>query len=305
MIETTKPDLEESEQRTDAVQQGDWFLILLLRLSALLCFAGWTWGHLYWEGSYGVLLWHDVTYQLADRFGISWDEFVGTGAGDGWVQSWIARIGWLYLICSVLTLTVRKNSYFQMAALVGGSGLLSVLSFAKYLNAQSQLPMFVEHGGQMLTPIVLVLALQFGVRHRITVMTAMVAVITTFAGHGAYALGWWPTPANFHAMVTLIMKCDYETTVEMLRWAGIVDFAVCLLIFVPWFRRVAVGYAAVWGFMTALARPVAGMSANLNYWGADQFLHEAILRAPHFLLPLYLFVLWSRQPVHDDQELNI
>ena len=43
---------------------------------------------------------------------------------------------------------------------------------------------------------------------------------------------------------------------------------------------------------TALARPVAGMSLSLNYWGADQFLHEAVLRAPHFLIPLYLFFLW-------------
>ena len=36
------------------------------------------------------------------------------------------------------------------------------------------------------------------------------------------------------------------------------------------------------------------MSLSLNYWGADQFLHEAVLRAPHFLIPLYLFLLWKK-----------
>ena len=103
-------------------------LIRVLRLSALLCFAGWTWDHLYWEGPYGVLLWHDFTYDLADRLGISWDEFVGTGAGDGWVQRWIAWIGWLYLACTVLTVTVRKRSNWQILALVGGSGLLGMIA---------------------------------------------------------------------------------------------------------------------------------------------------------------------------------
>lgn len=272
--------------------QTDGYLVLLLRFSAFLCFLGWTWAHLYWEGPYGVLLWQDATYELAERFGISWDEFVGSGASDGFVQRWNYRIGWLYLACTVLTLTVHRRAYFQMAALVGGSGLLTILSFAKYVKAQYQLPMFVEHGGQMLTPILLVLALALGARHRITVATAMIAVIATFAGHGAYAIGWWPTPANFYAMTTVILGCDYETTVAMLRWAGILDFAVCLLILIPPIRRLAAGYAATWGLLTALARPVAGMSTSLNYYGADQYIHEAVLRAPHFLIPLYLIILW-------------
>lgn len=268
--------------------------MLVLRLAALLCFAGWTWGHLYWAAPYGVLLWSDATYELADQLGISWDAFVGSGAGDGWVQRWIARIGWLYFVCAVLTVTVRRHAYFQMAALVGGSGMLAVLSYAKYVESQCQLPMLVEHGGQVLAPIVLVLAISLGARHRATIAVAILAVVTTFAGHGAFAIGWWPTPANFYAMITLVLGFEYDTAKIMLRGAGILDFAVCLLLFVPPLRRVAAGYAVLWGLLTALARPVAGMSLGLNFWGADQFVHEAVLRAPHFLIPLYLVVLWRR-----------
>ena len=257
-----------------------------------MCFAGWTWGHLYWAAPYGVLLWNDATYQLADQLGIRWDEFVGSGAGDGWVQRWISRIGWLYFACAVLTVTVRRHSYFQMAALIAGSGLLAVLSYAKYVESQCQLPMLVEHGGQVLAPIVLVLALSLGACHRATVAAAILAVVTTFAGHGAFAIGWWETPANFYAMIALVLGFDYETAKIMLRCAGILDFAVCVLLFVPPLRRAAAGYAFLWGLLTALARPVAGMSLSLNFWGADQFVHEAVLRAPHFLIPLYLVVLW-------------
>tara|TARA_R110000850_G_scaffold27067_6_gene76807 strand:- start:726 stop:1622 length:897 start_codon:yes stop_codon:yes gene_type:complete len=273
----------------------DSVLLLFLRLGAFLCFAGWTWVHFYWEGPYGILLWQDSTYALADRFGVSWDEFVGSGSDDGLVQKWVGRVGWLYLACTILTLTVRKKSKFQMAGLVGGSGLLIILSYAKYLKAQSQLPMFVEHGGQMLIPVLLVMALAFGVRHRATVITAMVAFIMIFVGHGCYAVGFWPTPATFYGMTSIILHVEHSTAKIFLHLAGAFDFLVCIGIFIPILRRPSALYGAVWGFLTAVARPVAGMSLGLNYWGADQFIHEAVLRAPHFLIPLYLYFLW-RQP---------
>ncbi|QEG01927.1 hypothetical protein Mal15_60080 [Stieleria maiorica] len=280
------------QQRTGAVADG--ILVSVLRLSAFLCLAGWTWQHLYWEGPYGVLLWQDWTYDFAQWLGISWEEFVGNGVDDGWVQRWISRIGWIYLVCAILSLTAGRRSYLQMLVLLTGTGMLAVLSYAKYVAAQRQLPMLVEHGGQVLAPALLALALALGARHRVTVLVAMVAVVTTFAGHGAYALGWWPTPGNFYAMISLSLGLDYDSATIMLRIAGIMDLAVGVLLFVPPLRRVAAGYAVLWGLLTALARPVAGMSTGLIYWGADQYVHESVLRAPHFLIPLYLFLLWRR-----------
>ncbi len=105
----------------------DSVLLLFLRIGAFCCFVGWAWVHFYWEGPFGILLRRDGSYALAERFGIGWDEFVGTGAEDGTIQKWIARMAWPYLICCFLTLTVRKKSSVQMAILIGGSGLLVVL----------------------------------------------------------------------------------------------------------------------------------------------------------------------------------
>ena len=271
----------------------DRLLLLALRLGAFLCFLGWTWVHFYWQGPYSVLLWQDSTFAWAERFGISWEEFVGTGANDGVVQRWIGSIGWLYLAGCVLSLTVRKGSKVQWIALAGGTGLLAIMAYAKFVSAQRQLPMLVEHGGQILMPLLLVVALRFGVRHRATIGLAMAATILTFAGHGAYALGWpWPTPANFFGMTRVILGFEQDTARVFLLVAGILDLVICLGIFLPSLRLYCVAWAAIWGLLTALARPVAGMSLDLNYWGSDQFLHEAILRAPHFLIPLYLFLLW-------------
>jgi len=272
--------------------RSDALLSWILRLSAGLCLLGWAWGQLYWEGPYGILFWNESTYALAESWGMGWEEFVGSGANDGLVQNWLKWIGWVYLICAVVTVSVRRGARVQMAVLVAGTGLLTVLSYAKFLSAQRQIPMFLEHGGQMLSPVVLVVALSWGVRHRATVTLVIIAVIATFAGHGYYAIGWLPTPGNFHAMTSLILGVEFETANAILRIAGVLDFIVCIGILIPAARHAAALYAVVWGLLTAIARPVAGMALDLNYWGADQYLHEGVLRAPHFLLPLFLFMLW-------------
>lgn len=283
---------------------SDRVLLLILRLGAFLCLLGWTWSHLYWQGPYGVLVWQEETYALAERFGVSWDGFVGTGANDGIVQKGIRGIGWLYLVGSFLCLTVRRGSTIQMIGLVGASGLLILLSYAKYVSAARQLPMFVEHGGQILMPVLLVLALWKGVTHRTTIFTAMAAFIATFMGHGAYAIGWWPTPPTFMAMTSVILGTDHESTLIFLRVAGVLDFVICLGILVPRIRLASALYGLFWGFVTALARPVAGMSTDLNFWGADQFIHEAVLRAPHYMIPAYLALLWWR-PAWQDSEVSV
>lgn len=272
--------------------RSDAFLILILRLSAGLCLLGWAWVHLYWEGPYGILLWNENTYALAESWGIGWEEFVGSGANDGLVQSWLKWIGWIYVVCAGVTISVRGGAKMQMAVLALGTGLLTVLSYSKFLSAQLQFPMFLEHGGQMLSPALLVLALIWGARHRATVTVAIIAFIATFAGHGCYAIGWLPTPGNFHAMTSLVLGVEFETANLILRIAGVLDFVVCIGILIPATRQAAALYATAWGLVTAIARPVAGMSLSLNYWGADQYLHEAVLRVPHFLLPLFLFLLW-------------
>jgi hypothetical protein len=280
-------------------------LILLLRIGSFLCFAGWTWVHFYWQAPYGKLLWNGSVFSLVEKLGMGWDEFVGSGENDGLIQQLSRWIGWPYIACAILSLTVRKSSRWQMLALLGGCGLLVILSFAKFLAANQQLPMFVEHGGQMLMPAILVTALAKGVRHRTTVILTIVAIITTFAGHGAYALGiYWPTPAHFYGMTRVILGIDQNSAKIFLLIVGILDFVICVGILLPWTRRACLLYAAIWGFLTALARPVAGMAMDLNFFGADRYLHESILRTPHFIIPLFLFFLWKKSPDSDQRNLT-
>ncbi|MEM6363522.1 MAG: hypothetical protein AAF745_03775, partial [Planctomycetota bacterium] len=245
----------------------------------------------------GVLLWHEATLQWVTSWGVSWDTFVGTGADDGLIQILQRGVGWTLFFAAIAAIAIRfSGRATRCTSTVGisiGAICLSVITLALYVRAMQQLPMLIEHGGQVLMPICLLLAVHYGARSSITVTITVVAVMLTFAGHGAYAAGMWPTPANFYAMTTVILGTDFETTQRMLFIAGVLDFAVCVGLLVPYFRGIAAGYAVVWGFLTAMARPVAGMSLELNYFAADQHLHQAILRAPHFILPAFLVLIWS------------
>ncbi len=273
-------------------------LIWLLRVGTFLCFGGWAWVHFYWEGPYGTLVWHDSTFEMAQNWGLSWEDFVGTGANDGVVQVWLGRLFWLYLACAVASLVSAESKklvwlkWIQSALLVLGMGLLSLLAFAKYVKADFELPALVEQGGQVFMPLILVLALVLGVRHWATIGLAMLALVLTFVGHGSYAMGFWPTPPQFVGMTTLITEWEYEGVIKFLWYVGLVDLIICIGLLTP-MKRLCVGYAFIWGMLTSIARPYSGMSWDLNYWGADQYLHEAIYRAPHFVIPAFLFVHWT------------
>lgn len=214
-------------------------------------------------------------------------------------------VGWVFLLCAVWVPWVDGRSKWTPLWVVAASAALVLMSLAKYVGAQGQLPMFVEHGGQMLTPLALFLCLRFGASSPVTVAFGVVAVLATFAGHGAYAIGFWPTPANYYGMTTAIFHWSESGTTFFLRSVGLLDYLVCVGLFVPRLRRASVLYAVVWGALTALARPVAGMSSDVRLWGADQYLHECFLRAPHFLLPMYLYFVWGagkRDSVSDPRD---
>lgn len=266
--------------------------VITVRAGAFFCFLGWWWVHFYWEAPYGVLIWHEDTFALAESFGISWESFIGTGANDGLIQVWTSRIGWIFLACALFCLTAKSSSVWQFAGLALGSMLLTLISYAKYLESGYELPMLVEQGGQILAPVLLVSTLWLGVRHELTRLIAIVALSTTFMGHGLYAMGVWPTPPSFIAMTSLILEWEYASAKQALFVVGVLDLCVCIAIFTP-IRNLAALYAVAWGLLTALARPVAGMSSDLNYWGADQFVHETVYRAPHWMVPLFLFLIWQ------------
>jgi len=271
----------------------------ILRIGACACFAGWAWQHLRWSVPYGTLLWHpDYFGWLARALDVSWETYVADVVTDDRILLGVRMVGVIYLALAILALTATRDSLLQLACLCFGSLALAAVALSKFVDASHAMATLVEHGGQVLTPTVLVLALRRGVADRWTIAVALVAFWTTFAGHGVYALGLAPTPGRFYGLVHAILGAGPELCETLLRTAGILDFLVCLGVLVPVLRAGCLAYATLWGLLTALARPVAGMSVQSAWFGADQFLHEAILRAPHACVPLFLLLVFTARQHH-------
>ena len=275
--------------------QDKWPLFFL-RISVACCFFGWAWQHIYWDAPYREILWNqNFMGGLIKSWGVDWQHYVGNEDTDGIIQQLIRRLGWLYIGFGILALTVKRNSTGQMIGLAIGSLMLCLLSYCLYLDKMRYLAQFIEHGGQFLCPIILILAIQLGLRHRATISLAVVAFIMVFAGHGLFAVGAYPVPANFVEMTINVLHVNEETAKLIIATAGTMDFVVCLAFFIPYFRKPALIYAAVWGMLTAMARPWSGMSVNYEWWGADQYLHLMIYRMPHAVIPLFLCLVLCRQ----------
>ena len=299
-----------SSEQPSEKQAGDesrCWLTWTLRIGSCACFLGWAWQHLRWSVPYDAVLWNpDYSDWLARAFGVSWETYIAEVVTDRRILFFERLIGVLYLALAVISVTAKRHSHVQLTCLGIGSELLVMASYCKYANAGHAMATFVEYGGQILTPTVLILALERGVRDRWTISVAIIAFCATFAGHGIYAVGLAPTPGHFYGLVSAILGLGENSADWFLKTVGVLDFVVCVGVFVPLMRRISLAYAALWGVLTAFARPVAGMAFAAPWWGADQFLHEAILRIPHAALPFFLLLVLGRQPLaNSDENLKI
>lgn len=270
-------------------------MTLVLRLGVAACFAGWAWQHIRWSVPYDAVLWNPSYFGwLANALGVSWESYVAEVVTDYRIRLFARGVGLGFVALSVVAMAMKRTSKLGMAGLAAGSVSLALIAFCKYVNAGNAVAMFVEYGGQILAPLVLMVVLRWGPLNRWAVGIAAIGFWATFMGHGIYALGIAPTPGHFYGMVAAVLGLGERGSTVFLEVAGVLDFVVCIGVLVPAARSACLVYAAIWGLMTALARPVAGMSLAAPWWGADQFVHEAVLRMPHVALPLFLLLAVQR-----------
>jgi hypothetical protein len=276
-------------------------LLRALRIGTCLCFAGWAWQYLRWDASYGAVLWNPVYMGfVAAMLQYDWEIFIATILTDNRILILTRVIGGIYLFLAMLVwfgpeekschrICHRIWRGMSEGGLLLGSAVLAIGAFCAYVASGHQLAMFVEYGCQIFMPLILIFSLRRGVYNRVPLVLAVIAFWATFGGHGAYALGLVTTPGHYFGMVHAIFGTSETITLYLLRAAGIADFMICIGILIPQIRRLSLLYGIAWGALTALARPVAGMSFSSPWWQADQFLHEALLRAPHVIIPYYLY----------------
>ena len=80
--------------------------------------------------------------------------------------------------------------------------------------------------------------------------------------------------------------------IQILQVAGVLDFVLAVLIFIPGkAARWALAYAVLWGLATSVARVWANVYWEFPLESLHQWLFESVMRLPHALIPLALW-LW-------------
>ena len=259
-------------------------LELILKLSTFFVLLGRGIQHLFFDAPYRILLWNEgLLSPIFNLFGWSWAEYVTSPLTDRMINLSITSMGVVLLVTSLVVIFNFKRG----RNLIFLSGVYLIFLSALYMMSKYFIPaQFIEYSAQMFSPFALLLFWKRGESDKLILLTR-VAVALTFIGHGSYALGIFPVPGNFIDMVISILGCSESTARLFLMLMGSLDFLAAILLFIPLLDQWALSFCCMWGVLTSFARigeeSVFGFSHTLMTLG-----HEFIMRAPHFLLPLFL-----------------
>ncbi|CAL2056482.1 DoxX-like family protein [Tenacibaculum sp. 190524A05c] len=274
----------------------------LLKVSVFLIFLGRAWQHLFWDAPYRTFFWDESLLKpiVENWFGMNWTDYVTSPRTDTIIQTLIQCNGFLYLLAAICTLLVTKfnKKLFKIPVFVGGISLV-ILSVLLAKEKFYHIAQFLEHSIQFGLPFVYLYTFSENYEKTRLYRILKILIAVTFFSHGLYAFGAYPVPGKFVDMVINIFGCSESFSVSFLYVAGILDFILAVLLFVPNVDKYALIYAVVWGLLTAFARLVANFYWEFPLQSLHQNLYQVIYRLPHGLTPLIVLVgvnlFWRRK----------
>lgn len=274
-----------------------WFRLLQWSAASVLFARGWQ--HLYWDAPYRTLLWDQAWMEgiVQNVLGMDWQSYVTHPHTDIWIQYLVGAIGVFYVLAGFAALFVQRLGQPARVVLWLSSLSLMLLAGLYCKDKFYFLGQFFEYTLQFTAPAVLAWSAARSGRWvgKPLALFLKVAIALTFTCHGLYAVGFYPRPGYFLFMTMSILGVGEAAAVGFLNTAATLDFLLSVLIFLPGrVARYALLYAVFWGLSTTLARPWA--YAYVASWETVllQWVHEAVMRFPHFLGPLIAWQLTLR-----------
>lgn len=270
---------------------------LLLRIAAAVTLIARGWLFLRWDCPYRALFWHEewMTKPVEAMLHLEWVEYGMTS--DPYITFFMQACGAVLMLIGFICLIVRSHNTRMNDLLLLATALLMLFSFSAWLEKDWQLGMLIEHSLQTFCPLFLWLHLRWPLPQRPLLIFIQIATALTFVGHGLYAIGHHPIPAEFVTMSMNVLNMSEDSAKYSLLAAGWLDFAVAIGIFLPWYRiRIfCLYYMVSWGFLTAIARMISHYHPAEKFYGFDPWLVETLVRSSHWLIPLVLILINKKE----------
>ena len=273
-------------------------ILFYLRVCVFLVFIGRAYQHIFWDAPFRSLLWDQKLLEplVLFFFNMDWNSYVTDLEIDKGIQVTIRLQGVLYLICAFLALVVKPTSKKIMKVIIwAGGASLVFLSLLITKEKFYHLAMLFEHAIQFGSPFLLLYFLKHQSIEKLKIQLKILIALT-FICHGLYAIGEiYPLPQNFMTMTLNILPIDESAAKMLLFVAGILDFLIAILIFIPKAAKSVLIYAIFWGLLTALARVVSGLTYSVSLDILHQYLYLTVYRLPHGILPFVLYMIISNK----------
>ncbi|WP_378184117.1 DoxX-like family protein [Aquimarina sp. SS2-1] len=267
---------------------------LLLKFSVFFIFMGRAWQHLFWDAPYRTFFWDESLLKpiIEGLFQTPWQEYATSKKTDQIIQIGIKINGMLYLISGIASLIIKKTNFrlYRLPILLGGVSLV-ILTLLMTKEKFYHVAQFFEHSIQFGLPFMLLYSYSNKIKTNRFIVSLKVLTAVTFFSHGLYAFGFYPVPGKFIDMTIHIFGFSESTAIAFLYVAGLLDFIIAVLIFIPKINTYALWYAVLWGLLTAFARLVANFYWEFPLQSVHQNLYEVLYRLPHGLTPLLIILI--------------
>lgn len=267
--------------------------LLILKIACFCLFVGRSWQHLIWDIPIRTLLWdQDIMEGIVTRFTkMSWQMYATSPLQDTVIQWSKIILGIFYGICAFLCFFITKNRKWIGNTFLAATTLLAFLAFLYYKEKFFHLGQLFEYTTQISTPILLFLLLYTNVPKKQLNFIAKIAIAFTFICHGLYAIGYYPQPGHFVDMVIRGLFLTESKARFFLKIVGFIDIIIGITMFIPFLWKASIGYAFVWGSLTAIARVTSNFYVDFPLESLNQWLPEMLFRVPHGLIPLFVLIL--------------
>lgn len=257
---------------------------------------GRAWKYFFFETSFREIFWSHKAFGwfVEGWLKIDWNTYLSTPKYDGYIVLFEKGLGVLFLITSLLVVLFPRHKVVKV--------LLPIIVLLQVPQAYFQFngvgynwALLLEFSAQFFTPVLLFMYLKgkAGVVYKM----AVVVIALTFICHGLYACGVYNVPQKFLTMSMKTIGLSKANSLLFLTLMGVLDFIAALMVLFKNKTVVKLGlwYMVFWGFVTALARPWAHFYAFDAMRSLFQHLPDFFIRAPHFLLPVFLLVALSKR----------
>lgn len=271
-------------------------IISLIKLCAFTVFLGRAYQFYFFGAPFRAILWDEslLTPIVEGLFNYSWYDYATSTTVNFWIEIFTKFCSVIFLVSAFVSLfwDKIKFSLLKKTTLYLGTVILVILGICMVKDRNYDYFQFFEMTMQFVAPLIILTNIELNkIDYKKTLIILKIAIALTFIPHGLFAMDVLNLPGQFVDMTILILGVNETQATIFLFVVGLLDVILSVIIFVPRFSKYALMYMVIWGFLTAMARPIAGYNFHFASATLHSSLYLMIYRLSHGIIPLIAYII--------------